>query len=298
MELRQLEQFVAVAEDGNFTRAARRLNRAQSGVSASIQALEHELGAALFRRSTRRVTLTEAGRVLLVEARRTLDAALAAQEAVAAVQGLARGTLRVGTTERLPAGLDLAAILTQFHSMYPDVVIRLQMGPYAELLDRVREGDLNVAFVTPFGPVPRELNTTLLARDVLMLACSSSHLLASRVQVTAADLTGESFIELSSLSGLQTYLSRATGVSGLSRRLVAEVERLPALLDLVAQGLGIAVVPHLARAYPAAVRYVPLVPRVVVEHVVAVSEDPPPSAAARALVALISALAEPLSHDA
>src|SRR5689334_8428083 len=99
MELRQLEYFVAVAEDRHFTRAAQRLMVSQSGLSASVRALERELGSALFTRTTRSVELTGAGRALLGEATRTLAGARAAREAVAAVQGLLRGTLAVGTEQ-------------------------------------------------------------------------------------------------------------------------------------------------------------------------------------------------------
>src|ERR1700730_13355172 len=108
LELRHLEQFVAVAEEGTFTPVARRLHLAQSGLSAAVRRLEKELGAPLFVRTPQRVELTEAGRVLLVEARRTLAAAHAAQDAVAAVQGLLRGTLHVGSAERVLPAVDLA----------------------------------------------------------------------------------------------------------------------------------------------------------------------------------------------
>jgi len=96
MELRQLEHFVAVAEESHFTRAAELLQISQSGLSASIRALETELGTPLFVRSTRRVELTEAGRVLLAESHRTLASVAAAHDAVAAVRGVLRGTLSVG----------------------------------------------------------------------------------------------------------------------------------------------------------------------------------------------------------
>ncbi|MYS56302.1 LysR family transcriptional regulator, partial [Streptomyces sp. SID6013] len=96
MELRHLQHFVAVAEDQHFTRAAERLLVSQSGLSASIRALERELRAPLFVRTTRRVTLTEAGRALLGEAQRILAQVRSAHEAVAAVQGVLRGTLSLG----------------------------------------------------------------------------------------------------------------------------------------------------------------------------------------------------------
>src|SRR5262249_60269980 len=96
MELRQLEHFLAVAQEGHFTRAASRCRMSQSALSASIRSLERELDSRLFVRTTRKVELTEAGRVLLEEARRTLAAAASARESVLAVRGLLRGSLRGG----------------------------------------------------------------------------------------------------------------------------------------------------------------------------------------------------------
>lgn len=125
MELRHLQHFVAVAEDQHFTRAAERLMVSQSGLSASIRALERELRAPLFVRTTRRVTLTEAGRALLAEAERILAQVRAAHEAVAAVQGVVRGTLSVGT-EQCIAGVDVAGLLAAFRRRHPDVEIRLR----------------------------------------------------------------------------------------------------------------------------------------------------------------------------
>src|ERR1700739_3531167 len=103
VELRQLEHFVAVAQECHFTRAAQRLHIAQSGLSASIRSLEKELGATLFLRSTRQVQLTAAAQPLCVEALRALAASDAAKDAVAAVQGLLRGSLSIGSLQCLHA---------------------------------------------------------------------------------------------------------------------------------------------------------------------------------------------------
>src|SRR4051794_7585423 len=99
MELRQLEAFLAVAEERNFTRAAARLHLAQSGLSATVRSLERELRALLFVRSTRRVDLTPAGAALVPEARRALASARAGADAVRAVEGLQRGTLSLGVMQ-------------------------------------------------------------------------------------------------------------------------------------------------------------------------------------------------------
>src|SRR5258708_114352 len=99
MELRQLEAFLAVAEDRNFTRAAARLHLAPSGLSATTRSLEKALRALLFVRSPRRVAPPPAGAALPPEARRTLASARAAADAVAAVEGLERGTLTLGVMQ-------------------------------------------------------------------------------------------------------------------------------------------------------------------------------------------------------
>src|ERR1700712_5219510 len=96
MELRQLEYFVAVAEEGNFTRAAERVHISQSGVSAQIKELERDLGAPLIDRAGRTATLTSAGRAALVHARAALASAEATRQAVDEVNGLVRGALVVG----------------------------------------------------------------------------------------------------------------------------------------------------------------------------------------------------------
>jgi DNA-binding transcriptional LysR family regulator len=113
MELRHLEYFVAVAEERHFTRAAERLRVAQSGLSASIRSLERDLNAELFVRHTRRVELADAGRALLTEAHRTLASAAAARDAVAAVRGLLRGSLTVGSEQCLGV-IDLPPVLAAF----------------------------------------------------------------------------------------------------------------------------------------------------------------------------------------
>lgn len=127
MELRHLQHFVAVAEDQHFTRAAERLMVSQSGLSSSIRALERELQAPLFVRTTRRVTLTAAGRALLGEAERILAQVRSAHDAVAAVQGLLRGTLTLGA-EQCIAGVHVATLLAAFRRRHPDVEICLRQA--------------------------------------------------------------------------------------------------------------------------------------------------------------------------
>lgn len=144
MELRQLEAFVAVAEDRNFTRAAARLRVAQSGLSATIRSLERELKAPVFSRTTRHVELTAAGEALLAEARRTLSSARAAVEAVAAVQGVRRGTLTVGTMQT-PL-FDLPGLIARYRSGYPGIELRIRQAGSTELGRLLGERSVDVIF--------------------------------------------------------------------------------------------------------------------------------------------------------
>src|SRR5712671_4636716 len=126
MELRHLEYFVAVAEELSFTRASGRLHVVQSGVSSAIRALEHELDTILFDRDRHRVALTDAGRVLLPEARATLAAAQAARDAIREAHAGLRGTLTIGTMQSI-GRLDLPALLGRFYAAHPGVLVRLRL---------------------------------------------------------------------------------------------------------------------------------------------------------------------------
>ena len=124
MELRQLAHFVAVAEELHFTRAASRVHVVQSSLSASVRALEREVGAPLFVRDSRHVMLTQAGRALLPAARRALIAADEGRDAVAGVRGVLRGQLHVGAIQTLGV-IDLPALLAGFRRAHPGVTVRL-----------------------------------------------------------------------------------------------------------------------------------------------------------------------------
>src|ERR1700730_18316343 len=140
VDIRQLQHFVAVAEEKHFTRAARRMNIVQSALSNSIRLLEEELDAKLFVRSTRQVRLTDAGQILLDKAKAALESIRDAREAVAAVRNLERGTLSIGTVQSLPAFLDLPSLVERFHAEYPGVELRLRQGSATDLIEKIRNG--------------------------------------------------------------------------------------------------------------------------------------------------------------
>jgi DNA-binding transcriptional LysR family regulator len=242
VEVRQIEYFVAVAEERHFTRAAQRMHVAQSGLSASIRSLEKELGAALFVRNTRRVELTDAGRALLVEARHTLTTLAAAKDAVAAVQGLLRGTLSVGTLQCLGA-VDLLPVLARFHAAHPGVEIQLRQGGSTELIDRVRTGDLDLALVSVPAEGAPGVSFDPLAEEELILACAPDHPLAQRAEVGLDELRGETFVDFCPGWVSRDTTDRALAAADVSRRVGLEVNDVHSLLDLVAHGMGVALTP-------------------------------------------------------
>jgi len=289
VELRQLEHFVAAAEELHFTRAARRVNIVQSGLSSSIGALERELDAKLFVRSTRAVRLTQEGEVLLAQARRVLAAERAAREAVAGVAGGVGGRLTIGIMQCFRRGLTGA--LADFHADHPRVELRLLQAPSAQLLERVAAGVLDIAFAcvttAPSGPVPSPARVRVTPLDAapMVFACAAGYRLAGRSEVALADVDGEDFVDYPPGWGSRTVVDAALAERGLRRRLACEVGDTDTLLDLVAHGLGVAVLPpNLEVRHHGALRLIPLAPPAPTYPTAAVTPASGPSAAARILL--------------
>lgn len=287
MELRQLEHFVAVAEESHFTRAAELLQISQSGLSASIRALETELGTPLFVRSTRRVELTEAGRALLAESHRTLASVAAAHDAVAAVRGVLRGTLSVGGEQCLGV-VDVPAQLARFRSRHPGVEVRLRFGGSSQLIDLLAAGRLDVALVAVTGPAPRGVVMTPLAAEPLVVLCHPDHELAASEEVGLAALEGFTFVGFQPDWGARVLADRAFAAAGLPHRVELEVNDVHTLLDLVGYNLGIAIVPAPIAAKKRHKLHVAALRGDLPGWHVAAAASQNPSPAARALLAQLS----------
>ncbi len=189
MDLRHLSYFVAVAEEGSFTRAARRLYVSQPALSQRVRKLEDELGAALFYRRGRHVELTEAGRTLLEGAYGMERAINAAREAA----GVGAGRLRVGFVEYANHAV-LPEVLRVFRRLRPDAQLEYREGCTAEQVGALREGEIDVGFVG----LPLEDRSGLLlervARVELMAALPQGHRLAARQAVALGELADERFL--------------------------------------------------------------------------------------------------------
>ncbi len=243
VDLKQLEHFIAVAEERHFTRAARRLNLVQSGLSASIRSLEEDLGGPLFTRSTRRVALTPAGEVLFAEAHRVLAAARDARHAVTQVHGLARGRLSIGAIHGLEPFVDLPASLGRFRAAFPGIDIELTLDGSGALIEDVRQGRLDLAFTQPPDVALDDIGSHIFACEGMVVVCAPHHRLAGAQNVALAELVDETFADLRPEWSMRRLIDRSFDLAGLQRRTSFEVNDMPMLLELAAQGLAISIAP-------------------------------------------------------
>lgn len=295
MELHQLNTFVAVAEEGSFTRAADRLHVVQSAVSASVRKLERELDVTLFDRTTHRVALSDAGRVLLPEARATLAAAAGAREAIELLRGGLRGTVTLGTMQgQAMRAVGIAAVLADFRATHPQVEVRVgHGGGSAMMADAVRDGRLDLAVVSLPDRSPPGLTSTLLASEAIALAVSPGHPLARRRSVALSALRDEPFVDLPPGWGTRMTVDRAFAAAGIERMIAYEVNDTAAVAEFVAHGLAVSLMPpsHSVAAAGALV-FVPLrgrAPRF--ETALIAPADRRVGAAARALAETIERIA-------
>jgi len=244
VDTRQLEYFVAVAEELNFTRAARRLFAVQSTVSAGIRSLEHELGAALFERSSKRVALTPAGMALLPEAHAAIEAVDRVRSAVTLTKRGIRGRLRVGIFTNIDF-VDLPALFGEFHERYPLVDLQLGASPSGStgLADDVRRGRIDVAFMGLPAQDLAGFRVVELARSAFVAVLPAAHPLAGKESVSLAELAGEPWVDSPEGFGTRIAVERAFAAAGLGRTVKAEVADLGELPRFVRAGLGVAVLP-------------------------------------------------------
>lgn len=244
MELRHLEHFVAIAQEGSFTQAARRLYLSQSALSISIRALERDLGTRLFERTSHEVALSDAGRALLPEARRILSYVDVARKAVGDVGSGLRGVFRLGVLQALPL-VDLAEILSRYHRERPLVEIRPRPAPggSAALAEDVGKGELDAAFVCLPGGAPAGVALTPLAAEPVRLVCRPDHPLAGRTSVAISELGNEGFVDFPAGFGSRASVDLEFARAGVEHRVTVEVPDLMTLIELTRAGIGVAALP-------------------------------------------------------
>ena len=244
MELRQLRAFVQVTRAGTFTRAAEELHLAQSAVSHAVGRLEAELGFALLLRTRQGVELTEAGAAVYERACEILSGADAIGSDLAALTGLYEGTLSLGTM--LPPGpVNLPELLARFHATHPGIGVRVREGSAGEVLALLRRDDLDVAItgLEPDGLDEGFAGELMLSEELLVIAPKLHRF--SRLEVVAlAELAGEAFVGYRRGSALRATVDEALREAGAVPEVVFEIDELLGVRELVAQSLGVSIVPR------------------------------------------------------
>ena len=250
MEIRHLQHFIALAEEGKFTIAARRMNIVQSGLSVSIKELEQELGSQLVTRTTRKVSLTAAGELFLEHARGCLRLLNDGVQAVRSQDGVVRGRLHLGILQSLTPYVQLAALLQRFHSSYPEVEFAVHALSTEAVPALVRSGYVDLSFQAIIGKEQWPgVQVIPYAQDSLVAICSSKHALAKSRSVRLEMLSHESFVDLTPERALRKLVDEVFTQHHLPRSSVYQVSDVETQLYFVAHGLGVAIVPSaLARS--------------------------------------------------
>lgn len=243
VETRLLEQFVTVAAEGSVTRAAERLWAAQSTVSAGIASLERSLGVRLFDRTGRHLVLTTAGEDLLPHARSVLESLDRMRDLATVSDAELRGRVRLGIFTSMDI-VDLTGVLRRFRQRHPLVAVELMTSPSGTtgLVQDLVAGRLDLAYTglpgTPTGVVVEPL------REMpFRVFLAADHPLADRGSVSLTDLAEEPFIDTAHGFGNRIILDAALERLGIRRRIVAEMNDMPAVIRFASAGLGVGVVP-------------------------------------------------------
>jgi DNA-binding transcriptional LysR family regulator len=244
MELRQLATFRMLATTLNFTQTAVLLGYVQSSVTAQIQALEAELGVALFDRLNKRVVLTDAGQRLLIYAEKLLSLAEEAQTSVAE-DGEPKGAVTMSAPETL-CTYRLPAVWNQFRATFPHIQVHFRPLPVSELRRSVLEGRVDVAFLLEEPLQATGLVVEPLIRESLLVIAPPDHPLLQRTVVTPADLEDEPVLLTEVGCSYRNLFKRTLAVAGVYPKTNLELNSVEAIKQCVMVGMGITVLPAVA----------------------------------------------------
>lgn len=247
-DLHHLHQFVAVAEERHFGRAAKRLHMAQPPLSQAIKRLEDRMGVVLLARTKRNVALTPAGETLLAEARILLaNAKRTARLTRQVVEGF-EGRIAIGFVSAALYQL-LPKALRTFRSRFPEADLALHEMTTEQQRVALRDGTIDVGFCHPPLAEKPDLTVRTIARDRLLAALPKEHPLAQQKKLPFASLASQPFVLFPIRQGpsLHAAIERACYRFGAPLSIVAEASRIHTQLSLVAGGLGVTLVPASAR---------------------------------------------------
>lgn len=248
MEISHLRAFLAIADLGVMTHAATQLHLTQPALSAQLARLEEELGTSLFDRSPRGMTLTEAGRTLLPYARETLLRLDDARVAVDALRGLDQGSLSIGggataTTYLLPP------VLGRFHELHPGIRFYVREQPSSGIAEAVLAGELDLGVVTlPLAGDAGRLAVERWVDDELRLIVPAGHRLAGRQTFRWSDLADTPLVLFEAGSAVRAHIDASIETAAVTPDIVMELRSIESIKQMVAQGIGAALVSEHALA--------------------------------------------------
>ncbi|MCI0540130.1 MAG: LysR family transcriptional regulator [Verrucomicrobiales bacterium] len=243
MEIHQLRYFVAVAEEGNFSRAAARVRVAQPSLSQQIQKLEAEVGQRLFDRLPRTVVLTEAGQRFLGFAQKILTGIADAKRCLDECDGEVIGRLAIGAIPTI-APYILPRLLQEFRKSHPRVTVEVVEDVTEHLARGMEDGDLDLALVSTCRAGPN-VHRQPLGKEPLLVALPARHRLAQRAGIAWRDLKPEKFLVLHEMHCLSRQVARLCTAHAVRPEVVLQGAQLCTVVGLVAAGLGVSLVPQM-----------------------------------------------------
>lgn len=292
MDVRQMRYFIAIMETGSFTTAAETLYISQSSLSKSIMALEKELGVQLFDRSKRQVVPTQAGAVVLEQARVMVKAY---QTMVSDLEGFRAASPQL-TIAAIPviAQYGISALVAQFKRLHPDIRLTLEEHLVSAILPGLESHKYDLAFIRDNYIDKCQYTCVEIAKDRLVAVVSDRSAYAGRESISLAELAGESFIMYDKGMGIYRLSLEACLKAGFEPQIFYASQRIDNIISLVASGMGVALLMEKVFVYHAhaGVTAVPLNELIESNIVLACPKDARLSAPARTFVGLISKLLE------
>jgi DNA-binding transcriptional LysR family regulator len=242
MDLVQLETFLAVAEEGSFSRAARRLRRTQPAISQTIRKLEEEIGEPLLDRGARDGALTDAGALLREYAQRMVNLRGEARAALAELREAARGTLAIAANEF--TSLYLLPVLDEYRRRHPMIRVTVRRALASHIAEAILQHDVEMGVVA-FAPADPALRSLVVYRDALAFVVYPGHPLAKAREVSIRQLSAESFVAHNVPSTYRARVLQAFERHKARLNMAVELPTLEAIKKFVAMGNGVALVPGL-----------------------------------------------------
>lgn len=242
MELSQLDTFLAVAAEGSFSRAGKKLLRTQPAISLALKRLESELGEKLIDRSSKELVLTDAGRLVLDYGRRLYNVRRELRNALSELRDKQAGKLTIGANES--TALYLITHIEDFRRLYPKVKVEIRRSLSSQIPEEVLAGTLDLGAIS-YQPVGAELTSTVIYHDALVLVVSPEHRLAGRGEVSIQELGMETFIAHNVLSPFREKVLEVFEQHDVPLHMDVEMPTIETIRKLVQRNLGVAFVPKM-----------------------------------------------------